>query len=268
MNTPPSPTLPTRPIPLLALALGVLFAHALLLAWLVFTPAPAPSKPEQQIEWVTLQKAAPPAPKPPAPPQPAAAAAPPESARPAPPKKQVARPAPTHLPPQIPPAPRHLPPPKPVLPRTNTLPTETPAAPSHPPAPDLPAPTADLGALPQSPAPKVVPGTAQPAATASAPPAPVVETAASYQAEYLDNPPPPYPRLSRQLGEEGTALLKVQVGPDGRPLQIKLISSTGYPRLDEAAERTVAQWRFVAATRNGQAVTSWVLVPIKFRILN
>jgi len=46
------------------------------------------------------------------------------------------------------------------------------------------------------------------------------------------------------------------------------MSSTGYARLDEAAEATVAQWRFVAATRNGQAISSWVLVPIKFRILN
>lgn len=58
------------------------------------------------------------------------------------------------------------------------------------------------------------------------------------------------------------------VGADGRALQVKLISSTGYSRLDDAAVSTVAQWRFVAATRNGQAVSSWVLVPIKFRILN
>lgn len=106
------------------------------------------------------------------------------------------------------------------------------------------------------------------ASSAPAAAAPAVETAASYKAEYLDNPPPPYPRLSRQLGEEGTALLKVQVGPDGLALQVKLMSSTGYSRLDAAAEATVAQWRFVAATRNGQAITSWVLVPIKFRILN
>lgn len=95
-----------------------------------------------------------------------------------------------------------------------------------------------------------------------------METAASYKADYLDNPPPPYPRLSRQLGEEGTVLLKVQVGADGRALQVRLLSSSGFARLDEAAETTVAQWRFVAATRNGQAITSWVLVPIKFKILN
>lgn len=113
-----------------------------------------------------------------------------------------------------------------------------------------------------------LPAIATSAPAAPTPPVPPVETAASYKAQYLDNPPPPYPRLSRQLGEEGTALLKVQVGPNGRALQITLMSSTGYQRLDEAAEATVAQWRFVAATRNGQAITSWVLVPIKFRIVN
>jgi protein TonB len=262
MNTLPSLTPPSRPIPLLALALGVLLAHALLLAWLVFTPTQAPNKPEQRIEWVTLQKAPLPAVKPPAPPQPAhqptAAVPPPEKKQPAPPQKHFARPAPPHPTPQTPPAPHRPQPPKPVLPRAET-PQIEPTAVQAPSAPDL---------LAKAAAPTVAPGPPHPAAAASAPPEPVVETAASYKAEYLDNPPPPYPRLSRQLGEEGTALLKVQVGPNGRPLQIKLMSSTGYPRLDEAAEATVAQWRFVAATRNGQSVTSWVLVPIKFRILN
>lgn len=264
MNTLPSLTPPPRPIPLLALALGVLLAHALLLAWLVFTPTQAPNNPEQRIEWVTLQKA----PRPPAPPLAAAAVPPPEKTQPAPPKKLFTQSAPPHPTSQIPPAPRRPQPTKPVLPRANTPPIEPTVASAAPPAPDLPAKTAAPSAAPQAATPTVAPGPPHPAAAASAAPEPVVETAASYKAEYLDNPPPPYPRLSRQLGEEGTALLKVQVGPNGRPLQIKLMSSTGYPRLDEAAETTVAQWRFVAATRNGQSITSWVLVPIKFRILN
>ncbi len=268
MNTLPSLTPPPRSLPLLALAFGVLLAHALLLAWLVFTPTQAPNKPEQRIEWITLQKAPLPAARPPAPTQAAAAVPPPEKTQPAPPKKHFARPAPPHPSPQVPPAPRRPQPTKPVLPRANTPPIEPTVAPAAPPAPDLPAIAAAPSAAPQVATPTVAPGPAHPAAAASAAPEPVVETAASYKAEYLDNPPPPYPRLSRQLGEEGTALLKVQVGPNGRPLQIKLMSSTGYPRLDEAAEATVAQWRFVAATRNGQSITSWVLVPIKFRILN
>ena len=268
MNTLPSLTPPPRPIPLLALAFGVLLAHALLLAWLVFTPTQAPNKPEQRIEWITLQKAPLPAARPPAPPQAAAAVPPPEKTQPAPPKQHFARPAPPHPSPQIPPAPQRPQPPKPVLTRANTPPIESTVAPAAPPAPDLPAIAAAPSAAPQVATPITAPNPPHPAAAASAAPEPVVETAASYKAEYLDNPPPPYPRLSRQLGEEGTALLKVQVGPNGRPLQIKLMSSTGYPRLDEAAEATVAQWRFVAATRNGESITSWVLVPIKFRILN
>ena len=268
MNTLPSLTPPPRPIPLLALAFGVLLAHALLLAWLVFTPTQAPNKPEQRIEWITLQKAPLPAARPPAPPQAAAAVPPPEKTQPAPPKQHFARPAPPHPSPQIPPAPQRPQPPKPVLTRANTPPIEPTVAPAAPPAPDLPAIAAAHSAAPQVATSIAAPNPPHPEAAASAAPEPVVETAASYKAEYLDNPPPPYPRLSRQLGEEGTALLKVQVGPNGRPLQIKLMSSTGYPRLDEAAEATVAQWRFVAATRNGQSITSWVLVPIKFRILN
>ncbi|CAZ88807.1 putative tonB protein [Thiomonas arsenitoxydans] len=268
MNTLPSLTPPPRLIPLLALALGVLLAHALLLAWLVFTPTQAPNKPEQRIEWITLQKAPLPAARPPAPPQAAAAVPPPEKTQPAPPKKHFTRPAPPHPTSQIPPAPQRPQPTKPVLPRANTPSIEPTVAPAVPPAPDLPAIAATHSAAPQVATPTVAPGPPHPGAAASAAPEPVMETAASYKAEYLDNPPPPYPRLSRQLGEEGTALLKVQVGPNGRPLQIKLMSSSGYPRLDEAAEATVAQWRFVAATRNGQSVASWVLVPIKFRILN
>ncbi|CDW96008.1 MULTISPECIES: energy transducer TonB [unclassified Thiomonas] len=268
MNTLPSLTPPPRPIPLLALAFGVLLAHALLLAWLVFTPTQAPNKPEQRIEWITLQKAPLPAARPPAPPQATAVVPPPEKTQPAPPKKHFTRPAPPHPTSQIPTISQRPQPPKPVLPRANTPSIEPTVAPAVPPAPDHSGKTAAHSAAPQVATPTVAPGPPHPAAAASAAPEPVVETAASYKAEYLDNPPPPYPRLSRQLGEEGTALLKVQVGPNGRPLQIKLMSSSGYSRLDEAAETTVAQWRFVAATRNGQSITSWVLVPIKFRILN
>ena len=95
-----------------------------------------------------------------------------------------------------------------------------------------------------------------------------MEVGPSYKAAYLDNPPPPYPRLSRQLGEEGTALLRVEVGPDGTPLQVRLQTSSGYSRLDEVALATVAQWRFAPATRNGEPIAAWVVVPIRFRILN
>ena len=253
----PASPLP-RPLPLFAIALAVLLAHGLLLAWLVFTPTALPRTPEQRMEWVTLEPAKP-QPKPPTP------VAAPKPAQPAPPKPRVAQAARQALAQKTPPIQRQLPAPHPPPAPTAT---PQPAPPPHAPSPAQTAARAP-STEPAAPSKAAEPGHT-PSAVASAPPttAPAVETAASYKAEYLDNPPPPYPRLSRQLGEEGTALLKVQVGPDGRALQIKLMSSTGFTRLDEAAEATVAQWRFVAATRNGQAITSWVLVPIKFRILN
>lgn len=232
-----------RPLPLFAIAVVVLLAHALLLAWLVFTPTTPPNRPEQRLEWVTLQAA------PPKPPAPTPHPAPPTPPRPILAKPTLPKPAPR---------PHHVPPRRAAQRVQQGQPITKPQAPAE--------------AAPASPSPPAVaphlPAIATSAPAAPTPPVPPVETAASYKAQYLDNPPPPYPRLSRQLGEEGTALLKVQVGPNGRALQITLMSSTGYQRLDEAAEATVAQWRFVAATRNGQAITSWVLVPIKFRIVN
>ncbi len=264
MNTLSVPHHPSRPFPLLALAMAVLLAHLGVLAWLLFTPAAQPNKPEQHLEWVTLQK------------QPQVAAAAPKPPAPAP----VATPSPARAPARQPARaktePQHAPAQRaPVL---SPAPKAEHHASAQPPTPALAeavkpdlAPAASPTSHPAEPA--ATPGAPRPSPSASsaggaAPAPPVVETAASYQAEYLDNPPPTYPQLSRQLGEEGTVLLKVQVGSDGRPLQIKLLSSSGFSRLDASAEATVAQWRFVAATRNGHSVSAWVLVPIKFRILH
>ncbi|WP_298292369.1 energy transducer TonB [Thiomonas sp.] len=264
-SPPPFP----RPLTFLAIAFAVLAAHGLVLVWLAHSPTTAQMQSQTSVQWVQLDAASPPpAVQPPAaaPPRPTAA----PRARPAHPA-HPSRPETPPVPARVHPPPRLAaasPPPTPA-PRNATTP-QSPAASGQADAAAAPAPAAS--ATPPPPAPATTTGghAAPVAVEASAAPAhtPVAETAASYTADYLDNPPPPYPRLSRQLGEEGTALLKVQVGPDGRALQVKLLSSTGYPRLDEAAITTVERWRFVAATRNGQAITSWVLVPIKFRIIN
>ena len=50
---------------------------------------------------------------------------------------------------------------------------------------------------------------------------------------------PEYPRRSRELGEEGTVVLLVEVFADRRPVEIKIISSSGYPRLDKAAVKAI-----------------------------
>jgi protein TonB len=85
-----------------------------------------------------------------------------------------------------------------------------------------------------------------------------------YDAAYLDNPKPEYPRLARRLGEQGTVLLNVYVNVNGAPEKILLHRSSGSPRLDQAARETVTRWKFVPARQGGQAVGGWIVVPITF----
>ncbi len=110
-----------------------------------------------------------------------------------------------------------------------------------------------------------------PAALPAPAPAPVAVAAeplveARFDADYLSNPKPPYPRASRQLAETGTVYLRVHVGPEGQALKVELKRSSGFPRLDQSALDTVAQWRFVPARRGALQVAAWVVVPVVFSL--
>lgn len=89
---------------------------------------------------------------------------------------------------------------------------------------------------------------------------------ARFDADYLRNPAPAYPSMSRRLGEEGKTILRVHVLSDGSADQVDIKTSSGSLRLDESAQRTVRTWKFVPAKRGGTPVESWVLVPITFRL--
>ena len=88
-----------------------------------------------------------------------------------------------------------------------------------------------------------------------------------FDAAYLSNPTPEYPRLSRRMGEEGRVMLRVHVGADGKPLEVTIAKSSGFTRLDEIARDTVLRsWRFVPARQGDQAVAGTVRVPIDFSL--
>ena len=93
-------------------------------------------------------------------------------------------------------------------------------------------------------------------------------TQARFDTDYLLNPAPIYPALSRRLGEEGKVVLRVFVEATGRPNQIELKSGSGSPRLDQAAQDAVWRWKFVAARRGDETLGAWVLVPIVFNLRN
>jgi protein TonB len=99
-------------------------------------------------------------------------------------------------------------------------------------------------------------------------PSPIVVpvTQPIFNANYLENPPPRYPALSRRTGEQGRVILRVLVNPGGTADEVQVNASSGYARLDETARETVRRWKFVPAKRGAEAVGAWVLIPIHFRL--
>lgn len=95
-------------------------------------------------------------------------------------------------------------------------------------------------------------------------PAPVVPPRA--EAGQLSNPAPVYPSLSRRLREEGTVVLEILIKADGTVGEIKIKSSSGFKRLDEAATKAVKQWRYLPATQGGQTIDFWYEQPVEFNL--
>lgn len=87
-----------------------------------------------------------------------------------------------------------------------------------------------------------------------------------FSADYLDNPSPPYPALSRRLQEQGRVTLRVLVTAEGRAEHVRIQISSGFVRLDASASETVKRWKFVPAKRGAEPVPAWVLIPISFRL--
>ncbi len=85
---------------------------------------------------------------------------------------------------------------------------------------------------------------------------------------YLRNPPPVYPKLARERGYEGSVLLEVEVLPSGRCGAIRVLASSGYPVLDDAAARAVRAWVFRPARRWHLPVPFQVEIPITFRLID
>ena len=96
------------------------------------------------------------------------------------------------------------------------------------------------------------------------PPAPPRLELPSSDAAYLNNPKPPYPVLSKRLGEQGKVVVRVLIGTDGTAQQAEIRTSSGYDRLDQAALTTVLKWRYVPGKRGGVAEAMWFNVPINF----
>ncbi len=115
----------------------------------------------------------------------------------------------------------------------------------------------------------------QPAATVAAAPAPTAPSAPAAPAtpktvtsgiEYIQPPQPEYPPISKCMGEEGKAVLRVLVNDKGRPERVELQKSSGVARLDEAARKAALRALFKPFIEDGKAVPAYAIIPINFQL--
>jgi len=142
---------------------------------------------------------------------------------------------------------------------------EPPAPPAEKPKPEpvvvekirpvvvAPAPIVQTVSPPPPIAVATTPPPPKPVAVAAPPPTGPV-TVGNLDERLLEGNPPRYPIESRRKREQGTVLLRLLIGSDGRVSEISIAQSSGFPRLDQAALQAVRTWRWQPTIRDGQPV--------------
>lgn len=93
-----------------------------------------------------------------------------------------------------------------------------------------------------------------------------VYVAPKFGADYLHNPSPEYPGMSRRRGEQGRVFLKVFVSAQGQAEKVLLEKTSGFELLDKSAMDVVKTWKFVPAVSDNHPVNGIVIVPILFSL--
>jgi TonB family protein len=73
-----------------------------------------------------------------------------------------------------------------------------------------------------------------------------------------------YPAAIRRLGIEGDVFVQIDIGIDGAVHAAKVVTSSGYDALDEAAVGAVLTWRYVPASRGGVPFVERRNVQVRF----
>jgi protein TonB len=77
---------------------------------------------------------------------------------------------------------------------------------------------------------------------------------------------PVYPPQEIRLNHTGTVLLSIEVLASSKVGEVRIVHSSGYPRLDEAALKAAREWRLRPGTRDGVPVAMWKQIPITFQL--
>ncbi len=77
---------------------------------------------------------------------------------------------------------------------------------------------------------------------------------------------PRYPESARRAGVQGVTTLRVRVLENGKVGEVIVDQSAGFRDLDMAAMDAVKKWLFEPARQGKNAVSVWVLLPVKFEL--
>jgi TonB family protein len=81
----------------------------------------------------------------------------------------------------------------------------------------------------------------------------------------IATPDPEYSEEARKAKYQGTCVLWLIVGPDGRPRDIRVARQLGMG-LDQKAIEAVKQWKFEPAMKDGKPVAVQINVEVNFRL--
>ncbi len=160
-------------------------------------------------------------------------------------------------PPPPPPAPKMVAPPPPFIPPpeivvanpppvTNTIQVTTHTAPPEP-AQMVPTAPPVMDAPPAPPSPPAPP---------APPPRQVVRTLPVADAKSCEEPE--YPAASRRNEETGTVVLRFLIDVDGRVIDSRIVSSSGFSRLDKAAKEGLSSCIYKPGTVDGKPERMWM----------
>jgi len=99
-------------------------------------------------------------------------------------------------------------------------------------------------------------------------PVPVQATTESVSTELVvqcpERTPPRYPPLAKRQREQGEVRLRVELDENGRIDHVTIVSSSGSPRLDEAARTAIESWRCRPARHDGKPVRAVAMQSLDF----
>lgn len=159
----------------------------------------------------------------------------------------------------------------PRSPMSSKLPTIQPAAPdrTRPPArdaaaPSPPVPSATASERSVTPHDDAHPDTRQARSESQTSPAPATPRFVAHPDCALATPG--YPPQSLRTGEHGTVLVELVTDAAGRVVAARVVTGSGFPRLDAAARDAVLESRCAAQVENGTPLPMRARVPITFTL--